>query len=284
MAQLLAGQVALVTGGGRGFGTGIARGLARAGAAVAITDIVAEELEQAAREIAADGGQVLPIVADVGELAQMQAAVAAVVARWGRLDALVNNAGRIHFVPFAETTPAIWQDTLSVNLTGVYNGVKAAWEQMRRQGGGHCVTIASGASVRGFVDEVAYCAAKHGVEGFTKALAMEGEPLNIAVNTMGPGKRIKPTNITRAEAAALPPKERAAWVDPLTLAPAFVWLLSQPPGRFTGLRFDAGPVADTIAAEGYDFAFAAEKVTLYVSDFVEALEQRQAWTTLATQG
>lgn len=284
MAQLLAGKVALVTGGGRGFGTGIARGLARAGAAVAITDIVAEELEQATGEIAGDGGQVLPIVADVGDLAQMQAAVAAVVARWGRLDALVNNAGRIHFVPFAETTPAIWQDTLSVNLTGVYNGVRAAWEQMSRQGGGHCVTIASGASVRGFVDEVAYCAAKHGVEGFTKALAMEGEPLNIAVNTMGPGKRIKPTNITRAEAAALPPDERAAWVDPLALAPAFAWLLSQPPGRFTGLRFDAGPLADAIAAEGYDFEFAAEKATLYVSDFVDALEWRQTWTTLARPG
>jgi NAD(P)-dependent dehydrogenase (short-subunit alcohol dehydrogenase family) len=280
LIQLLTGKVALVTGGGRGFGTGIARGLAQAGAAVAITDIVAEELGLAAEEILADGGRVLPVVADAGDFAQMSEAVQQVVAQWGRLDALVNNAGHIHFVPFSETSPAIWKNTLNVNLTGVYNGVRAVWEQMIEQGGGHCVTIASGASVRGFVDEVAYCAAKHGVEGLTKALAMEGEPFNIAVNTMGPGKRIKPTGITRAEAASRSQEEQATWVDPLLLAPAFVWLLRQKPSRFTGLRFDAGPVADAVAAEGYDFEFAPSKVTLYVEEFIQRLEQRKDWTTL----
>ena len=193
----------------------------------------------------------------------MSAAVEQVVARWGRLDVLVSNAATMPLVPFAATTPELWNLILGVNLTGVYNGVRAAWPHLVRQGGGHCIAIASGASVRGFVDEVAYCAAKHGLEGFTKALAMEAEPHNIAVNTMGPGKRIKPTSVTRAQAEAADPNERAAWVDPLELAPAFVWLASQPPQRFTGLRFDAGPLADTIAAEGHDFAFSPEKVTIY---------------------
>ncbi len=280
MEQTLTGKVALVTGAGRGLGFGIARGLAQAGAYVCITDIVEDELSQAAQEIADDGGEVLPIVADVGIYKQMESVVERVVAQWDRLDALVNNAGRIHFVSFTETSPALWQNTIDVNLTGVYNGVKAVWEQMIRQGGGHCVTIASGASVRGFVDEVSYCAAKHGIEGFTKALAMEGEPFNIAVNTMGPGKLIKPTGFTRAKAAALSPEEKAAWVDPLTLAPAFVWLFSQVPGRFSGQRFDAGPVADAVLAEGYNFEFTPEKVTLYIDEFVERLNQRKSWTTL----
>jgi NAD(P)-dependent dehydrogenase (short-subunit alcohol dehydrogenase family) len=152
-----------------------------------------------------------------------------------------------------------------------------------RQGGGHCIAIASGASVRGFVNEVAYCAAKHGLEGFTKALAMEAEPYNIAVNTMGPGKRIKPTSVTRAQAKTVDPVERAAWVDPLALAPAFVWLAAQPPQRFTGLRFDAGPLADTIAAEGFDFAFSPEKVTIYPEDLAERLARRREWTGVGAQ-
>jgi hypothetical protein len=97
---------------------------------------------------------------------------------------------------------------------------------------------------------------------------------------MGPGKLIKPTSISRVEADQAEPERRAVWTDPLTLAPAFVWLALQPPARYTGLRFDAGPLADTIAAEGYDFAFAPAKVTRYVEDFVARCEERARWTTL----
>lgn len=272
---LLNDKTTLITGAGRGFGAGIALGMARAGAGVAITDVNEAELAQTAAEIGAEGYDVLPILADVGDFAAMQRAVAQTVDRWGRLDVLVNNAAIMPLVSFPATTPDLWDKILRVNLTGVYNGVKAAWDQMVAQGGGHCMAIASGASVRGFVDEVAYCAVKHALEGFTKALAMEAEPVNIAVNTVGPGKRIKPTNITRAEFDALPAEERTAWVNPVDLAPAFVWLASQPPSRFTGLRFDAGPLADAIAAEGYDFEFKPEKATLYVADFVERLKRRQ---------
>lgn len=272
---LLNEKVSLITGAGRGFGAGIALGMAQAGAKVCITDINAEELTQTVAEIEAAGGEVLPQMADVSDFAAMQDVIAQIVARWGRLDAVVCNAAIMPLIPFSETTPDLWGKIIGVTLTGVYNTVKAAWDQLVAQGGGHCMAIASGASVRGFVDEVAYCAAKHGLEGFTKALAMEAEAVNIAVNTLGPGKRIKPTNITRAEVDALSAEERAAWVDPVELAPAFVWLAAQPPSRFTGLRFDAGPLADTIAAEGYDFEFAPEKVTLYVTDLVERMNRRE---------
>lgn len=280
MTPLLQGKVAVVTGAGRGLGAGIAHGFARAGAHLCLVDVNAAELAQTADEIGETTGDVLAQSADVSDYGQMAALVDRVVARWGRLDVLVSNAAIMPLISFAETTPERWAQILGVNLTGVYNGVRAAWSQMVTQGGGHCIAIASGASVRGFVDEVAYCTAKHGLEGFTKALAMEAEPHNIAVNTMGPGKLIKPTSITRAAAQHLPAEQRAAWVDPVELAPAFIWLAMQPPGRFTGLRFDAGPLADAIAVEGYDFAFAPEKATLYVDDFVARQAWRNTWTQL----
>ena len=278
MDRLLAGKVALVTGAGRGFGAGIARGLARAGAHVCIVDINATELEATANEIVddslVDNAEALSQVADVSDFEQMEAAVTETITRWGRLDIVVNNAATMPLVSFADSDPAFWRMMLDVNLTGVYNGVKAAWPQLLRQGGGHCIAIASGASVRGFVDEVAYCAAKHGIEGFTKALAMEAEPYNIALNTVGPGKLIKPTQISREDEDAVDPALRAQWTDPVDLATAFVWLAAQPPARFTGLRFDAGPIADTVAAEGYDFEFSPEKVTVYVDDFVARQNER----------
>jgi NAD(P)-dependent dehydrogenase (short-subunit alcohol dehydrogenase family) len=268
---LLAGRTAWVTGAGRGFGAGIARGLAQAGAVVCITDVDATELDVTAGEMRGDGGVVMARVVDVTDFAAMQATADAIVAEWGSLDTLVNNAAIMPLVPFDGHTPEFWQRMIDVNLTGVFHGVRAAWPYMVRQGRGHLVAIASGSSVWGFVNEVAYCAAKHGIEGFTKALALEAALCGIAVNTVGPGKRIKPTTLTRAAEAALSSAERAQWTDPLRLAPAFVWLAAQEPEHFTGLRFDAGPLADTIATEGYDFAFAPEKVTLYPDDMRQRL-------------
>ncbi|MEM7129431.1 MAG: SDR family oxidoreductase [Chloroflexota bacterium] len=267
MDNLLADKVIFVTGAGRGLGSGVARGLAQLGAKLCITDVNENELAQTLDEIQRDGNDALTLTADVCDFAQMQSAVDVTVQQWGRLDMMVNNAAIMPLVPFTETTPELWQTIIDINLTGVYNGSKAAWPQMVKQGGGHCVAIASGASVRGFVDEVAYCTAKHGLEGFTKALAIEAKAANIGVNTMGPGKRIKPTSISRAEAENLSADQLAKWADPATLAPAFGWLALQPPTRYTGLRFDAGPLADTVTTEGYNFEFAPEKVTLYVEEF-----------------
>lgn len=252
-------------------GAGIARGLARAGARVCITDIDAHELMLTADEMRSDGSEVMTLLVDVCDAQAMESAAAAVVANWGRLDTVINNAAVMPLASFAEHTPTFWRMMVDVNLTGVYHGVWAAWPHMVRQGG-HCIAIASGASMRGFVNEVAYCATKHGIEGFAKALALEASQYNIAVNTMGPGKLIKPTSIRRVDEAALSDADRAGWTDPLLLAPALVWLSSQPPGRFTGLRFDAGPLADTIAKEGYDFDFTPEKATLYV----EEMEKRRS--------
>lgn len=266
-------RVVLVTGAGRGFGQGIAQAFGRAGARVCATDINADELAQTAADLRADGSIALALRLDVSDLAAFEAAVAQVLERWGRLDVLVHNAIFMPLIRFEATTPELWWQQLHVSLGGLYNGARAAWPAMKRQGGGHIMGIASGSSVRGYVDEVTYCTAKHGQEGFVKALALEAAADRIAINTLGPGKPIKPTRITRAELAQLPEAEKASWADPIALGQAFVWLAAQPPERFSGYRFDAGLVADTIAAEGFDFAFAPKKVTLYVDDFLA----RQEW-------
>jgi 2-deoxy-D-gluconate 3-dehydrogenase len=269
--MLLDGKVALVTGAGRGFGAGIARALGRAGAKVCITDVDAAELAATAAELAGDGAEALALPLDVSDLPAFEATVRQVVERWGRLDVLVHSAIFMPLIRFEHMSPNTWWRQIDVGLGGLYNGVRAAWGVMAAQGGGHIIGIASGSSVRGYKEEVAYCTIKHGQEGFVKALSLEAAPHRIAINTIGPGKPIKPTRITRAELTQIPEQEQAGWADPAELGKAFAWLAAQPPERFTGLRFDAGPIADAIAAEGYDFAFTAEKVTLYPDDFAARL-------------
>lgn len=265
--------VALVTGGGRGLGWGIARAFGRSGARVCVTDINAAELAECAADLAADGADALVLQSDVADLAATQAVVRQVVERWGKLDVVVHNAVYMPLITFDATTPAEWQRQLDVGLGGMFNCAHAVWPQMKAQGGGHIIGIASGSSFRGYHEEIAYCTIKHGVEGFVKALSLESAGYNIAVNTVGPGALIKPTRLTRAEAAALPEEVRAGWADPVELGKAFVWLAAQPPRRINGHRLDAGPIVRTLAAEGPDFAFAPEKVTLYPDDF----RARQAW-------
>jgi NAD(P)-dependent dehydrogenase (short-subunit alcohol dehydrogenase family) len=269
--MLLKSKVALVTGAGRGLGAGIARALAREGARVCVTDIDQAELAESAAELRADGCEVLALPLDVSDLPMFEATVRQVVDQWSRLDVLVHNAIYMPLIRFEHLPPDEWWRQIEVGLGGLYNGARAIWDVMKAQGGGHIIGIASGSSVRGYKDEVAYCTIKHGQEGFVKALSLEAAPDQIAINTIGPGKPIKPTRITRAELARIPAAEQAGWADPAELGKAFIWLAAQPPERFTGLRFDAGPIADAVAAEGYNFAFKAEKVTLYPDDFAARL-------------
>jgi len=268
----LENRVALVTGAGRGFGWGIARALGLAGAKVCVSDIT-QELARSEADLRADGSEVMALQLDVSDLAAFRDAVDQVVARWGRLDVVVQNAVYMPLIRFEDTSPELWWRQLHISLGGIFNAARASWEIMRAQRGGHIIGIASGSSVRGYKDEVTYCTGKHGQEGFVKALALEAAVHNIAINTIGPGKPIKTTDLTWEQFDALPAEQKAAWADPVELGKAFVWLASQPPGCFSGLRFDAGPLADTIAAEGYDFEFSPEKATLYVDDF----QARQAW-------
>jgi 3-hydroxybutyrate dehydrogenase len=266
--RLLEDKVALVTGAARGLGWGIARALGRAGAKVCITDINDDELARSTSDLEADRTPVLSLHLDVSELEAFRATVEQVTVRWGRLDILVQNAVYMPLIRFEDTSPELWWRQLHVSLGGLFNGVRTVWDVMKAQGGGHIIGIASGSSVRGYKNEVTYCTGKHGQEGMVKAFSLEAAPYSIAINTIGPGKTIKPTDITWAQLDAMPEEAKAGWADPVELGKAFVWLAAQPPDRFSGFRFDAGPIADTIAAEGYDFEFAPEKVTLYVDDLL----------------
>jgi len=271
--MILTDKVVIVTGAARGLGWGIGRALGLAGARVCISDINDEELARSEADLRADRTDVLSLHLDVSDLNSFRMVVDQVIDRWGRLDAIVQNAVYMPLIRFENTTEDLWWRQLHVSLGGIFNATRAAWDIMKDQGGGHIIGIASGSSVRGYIDEVTYCTGKHGQEGLVKALSLEASAYQIALNTVGPGKRIKPTDVTWAEYDRLPPNVKAEWADPVELGKAFVWLINQPPSRYTGFRFDAGPLADTIALEGYDFEFAPEKVTLYVDDF----KARQDW-------
>jgi NAD(P)-dependent dehydrogenase (short-subunit alcohol dehydrogenase family) len=271
--MLLTNKVALVTGSGRGLGWGIARALGRAGARVCISDVNDGELVRAARDLAEDGTEHLSLHLDVSDLAEFRAVVRHVVDRWGTLDTLVHNAIYMPLITYEETTPENWWQQINVGLGGLFNGTYAVWDVMKAQGGGHIIGIASGSSFRGFKREIAYCTIKHGQEGFVKALSLEARLCNIALNTIGPGIPIKPTRITWAEFDQAPAEVKATWADPVELGKAWVWLAAQPPGRFSGYRFDAANIVKTIAEEGYEFTFAPQKVTRYADDFLA----RQEW-------
>jgi NAD(P)-dependent dehydrogenase (short-subunit alcohol dehydrogenase family) len=273
MSEVLADRVALVTGAGRGLGWGIARAFGKAGARVCATDINMQELARAEADLKADASQYAVERLDAGDLADFQRVIARTVEHWGRLDVIVHCAILMPLIRFEDTAPELWWQQLQVSMGGMFNAARAAWEVMKRQGGGHLIGIASGSSFRGFKEETAYCAGKHGQEGFVKALSLESAPYKIAVNTMGPGKPIKTTRLTWEEFDRLPAEQKGRWADPVALGEGFVWLAAQPPERFSGYRFDAGTIADTIQREGFNFAFAPEKVTLYPADFVA----REQW-------
>lgn len=195
--MLLSGQVALVTGAGRGIGRAIALALAEAGARVAInyntSALAALEL---AAEIAAAGGEARAWQADVSETDQAAALVDNVLQHFGRLDILVNNAGITRDNLLLRMGEEDWDRVLAVNLKGYFNCCKAAIRPMTRARRGRIINIASVVGLRGNAGQVNYAAAKAGVIGLTKSLAREVGSRNITVNAIAPG--FIETDMTRA--------------------------------------------------------------------------------------
>ena len=226
------------------------------------------------------GAELLNLRLDVADPEMFNDVVQKVVDEWGKLDVLIHTAAVMPLISLEETSHEAWWGEINIHIGGLFNGTKAVWNIMKAQGGGHIMAVASGASFRGFTKEVAYCVGKHGQEGFAKALALEATPHNIAINTMSPGKRIKPTGVTIAAAERMPEEVTSSWADPAELGKAFVWLAGQPPSSFTGLSFDAGRVVDTIATEGWDFDFIPEKVT----SNPEEMKSRLEWQALQVGG
>jgi meso-butanediol dehydrogenase/(S,S)-butanediol dehydrogenase/diacetyl reductase len=199
----LEGKVALCTGSGRpgGLGEAILARLAREGCRVVVTDLggragnlaagnlaSSADAERVAAGLRAAGAEVLSLPLDVRDEAQVEAAVAATVAAFGRLDILVNNAG-IGFLmePLLETSAEHWRTVIDVNLTGAFLCTRHAARQMIRQGqGGRIVNVASQAAKSGHAHMAAYTASKHGMVGLTRTAALELGPHGITVNAVCP--------------------------------------------------------------------------------------------------
>ncbi len=189
-------KTALVTGAGQGIGRAIALRLAREGYAVALADVNAATLAAVCAEVEAAGGASLALEADLSQVAAVQTVVARVVAAWGRLDVLVNNAARLVTRPFLEVTEADWDATLSLGLKSVFFAMQAAGRVMAAQGGGRIVNMASISGRSGRPDQTAYAAAKAGVISLTRSGALALAPHGITVNAVCPG--VVDTPLTQA--------------------------------------------------------------------------------------
>jgi 3-oxoacyl-[acyl-carrier protein] reductase len=185
---ILAGQVALVTGGSRGIGAAIVRDLASAGAHVVVgcqTQLV--QAEAVVAEIVTQGGSAEAISFDVANTAEVDAAVRGVVARLGKVDLLVNNAGVSADALIVRISDEQWQRVLDVNLKGVFNCTKAVARPMMRARSGRIVNVSSVVAVTGNTGQAAYAAAKAGIIGFTKSTARELASRGITANVVAPG-------------------------------------------------------------------------------------------------
>jgi NAD(P)-dependent dehydrogenase (short-subunit alcohol dehydrogenase family) len=231
----LSGKHALVTGAGRGIGAAIAQALGDHGARLTLLGRNLGSLESTATRIGADS---TCVAADVRNSAQVCAAFQEARKSSGDVDILVNNAGEAESAPMRDTDGELWERMLGVNLTGTYYCVREALPPMLRRGSGRIVNIASTAGLTGYAYCTAYCAAKHGVVGLTRALALEVATKGVTVNAVCPGftdTDLLRDAVTRIQAKtghsereaiesllALNPQRRL--VSPVEVANAVLWL------------------------------------------------------------
>jgi 3-oxoacyl-[acyl-carrier protein] reductase len=213
-AQELAGKVALVTGGARNIGKAISLELAAAGAAVAVnTRSSADDGERVVQEIRESGGAAQLYVADIASAAATRSMVAAVIERFARIDILVLNASVRTEKPFLELTYEEWRTPLAVTLDGAFFLAQACLPSMLESGGGSIVTLGGMMALSGAKKRVHGSVAKHGLVGFTRALAREFAEHNIRVNCVAPGQMETERAAGRSpkiEADLIPMKRRGA--------------------------------------------------------------------------
>lgn len=249
----LENRVAALTGAGGHLVGEMARGLARAGAKIAVLDVSLDAARRTADAIQAAGGEALALAIDVRQKAGYDKALAAVLQRWGRLDFAVFGAGANAPTPFADISVDEWNDILAVQLTGTMLGCQVFGGHMVAQRRGAIVTIASASSGPPLSKAFTYSVAKAGVTNLTQNLAREWAPANVRVNALRPGFfptewSVKHFITPEREAAILGHTPMRRYGQPNELVGAVVWLLSDAASFVTGaeIAVDGGFTAMTI--------------------------------------
>ncbi|HWE60634.1 MAG TPA: SDR family oxidoreductase, partial [Chloroflexota bacterium] len=183
----LVGKVAIVTGGSRGAGRGIVTALIEAGMSVAAFARDRDTLDELKSSLGAAAHRCLTVAGDVADEQDVASLIATVAERFGRLDALINNAGIGAHGTIEEVPVEQWDRVLAVNLRGPYLCSRAALRLLRESGGGHIISIGSGAGKQGYAGMTAYCASKFGLIGLSQALAAEVGDQRIKVTVLNPG-------------------------------------------------------------------------------------------------
>jgi NAD(P)-dependent dehydrogenase (short-subunit alcohol dehydrogenase family) len=240
----LAGSHALITGAGSGIGSAIAMALAASGAKVSLLGRNPMALQAVCSAI----GSGLAVVADVTAEDEVARAIDQATLANGPLDILVNNAGTVTSAPFVKTTSKAWNDALAVNLTGAFYGCRHVIEAMMARRHGRIINIASTAGLKGYPYVAAYCAAKHGLVGLTRALALEAAGHGVTVNAVCPGytdtplvahsaeriaaKTGRQTHDVKKSLADTSPLKRL--IEPREVADTVLWLCQPESAAITG--------------------------------------------------
>jgi len=242
----LAGQVAFVTGAGRGLGRGGAIMLGRFGARVALVARTITELEETRRLVEAEGAETLVLPVDIQDLDSLHDALAATERELGPITALINNAAVLELLPFEKTTPEVWHRTMRINLHAAYYAMQYVYPKLVERGDGSIHNVSSGAGWRGFANETAYCASKFALEGLSRALALEAADRGVIVTLSTPGIRTKPTSVTMEELLDMPGEQTRDWADPIVMGEAFAYLAYVRHREVAGLRFDLYRVSELV--------------------------------------
>ena len=216
-------KVVIVTGGARGLGEAICLELAQAGAIPVVADIRLELAETVAQNCREQGGEAIALELDVSNPEQVEAVVDQVISKYGRVNGLVNNAGTDLTVSIEEMPIHEWQRIINVNLNGPFIISKAVFTQMKNQGGGHIINIASTAAKRAWPNASAYHASKWGLLGFSHALHVEGRPHNVKVTALISGGMRTPFLLER-----FPDLDLSTLQDPRNVAKTVLYLFMQP--------------------------------------------------------
>ncbi|MBM6581898.1 SDR family oxidoreductase [Microvirga sp. BT689] len=235
-------QRVMITGAANGLGEAIARHLHDRGARLVLLDRDADGLARLADRL---GPNVQTVPADLADASATIKAVRASSVEADPVDTLIHNAAVLVPTPFGAMTFELWNQTVNVGLQAAFLLTRAVWPGMQKAGGA-IVLVSSRSGIEGFHDETAYCAAKHGLEGFMKCLALEGAPFGIQVNTVTPGMFMRTPMSERNYTEDLKTK----WVDPMELAPTFAALAERRNHEHCGQRLNAWEMSRALKEQG----------------------------------